>query len=275
MRRTTNWLIGLGVCCVFAPRAVGQTDSMRSERINRTAYMIGYGHTKLLDTYLSAEHFSGNGVTFLSSSKKQHGFQSRWNTMMQHQANLSRLENRSRSATELEGSYDFFIGRYHRWTLLADKLSMEMGAMGNVGVGFAYNTVNGNNPAQGRLYFHLMPSGMASYRFSLWRHQLTARYEVEAALVGVMFSPNYGQSYYEMFSRGNYDHNIVPTTIISAPTFRQQLMLDVNISRKMTLRIGYLGDYKQAAVNNLKYHTYSHRLMIGIVREFKLTYYRP
>ena len=34
---------------------------------------------------------------------------------------------------------------------------------------------------------------------------------------------------------------------------------------------GYLGDFRQARVNGLKYHTYSNMLLIGFVRSFKLT----
>ena len=81
--------------------------------------------------------------------------------------------------------------------------------------------------------------------------------------------PNYGQSYYEIFSRGNYEHNAVVTTPFNAPCMRHMLTLDARIWG-CTVRIGYLGDIQQVEANHLKQHVYTHSLIIGWVKKFRM-----
>ena len=240
-----------------------------AQKVTTRSTMIGIGTTQVLDTYLSAEHFSGTGVSFLSTIEHQHPDR-HWSTLMHHEANLSTVKDRAGSKEEIEGAYNFYWGKLYNWQLLDGKLSLQAGGLANTSLGFIYNTANSNNPAQARIHLNLMPTGVATYRFKLWRHNLSARYELDLPLCGIMFSPNYGQSYYEIFSRDNYDHNIVPTTFVTAPEWRHQLTLDAQLSRRLTLRIGYLGNMQQSKVNDIRQHVYTHRFLIGITKRFSI-----
>ena len=233
-----------------------------------THYQLGAGPTNILDTYLSQEKFSGTGLTFMSTSESLSTANARWSTLWQHTVNLSLCQDRTEDGTELEGIYHLSFGRYYRWDLASGQWSVQAGGLADMGLGYIYNTRNGNNPAQARAALQLSPSLITTYRLQRWAF----RYAIDLPLVGLTFSPNYGQSYYEIFSKGNYDHNIVPTTFVSAPSFRQQLTVMWHCTPSTSLSLGYLGDYDQLKVNNLKRHVYSHRLMVGIVKNFNINH---
>ena len=260
-----------------------------SGSLSQSSMQIGFGPTNILDTYLSQEKFTGTGMTFLSLSErrgvniveKQDGdgkpmiIPRRWSTIVQNQVHLSLTEDRDANKSMMEGTYNLYVGRYRSLIGAASEtFHVQAGGLANATLGFLYNTRNGNNPAQARIGLQLMPSAVGTWKFRMFKVKDSAsnigkaslRYELDVPLVGVAFSPNYGQSYYEIFTKDNYDHNVVPTTFVSEPTFRQQLTLSCRINRRLTLQLGYLGDYQQLQVNNLKQHVYSHRLMIGVAK---------
>ena len=253
------------------PSAAGAqaVDTLRGDKVVTNARMIGVGAASILDTYLSPEEYSGPELRYVSHTIRRREGRS-WSHMLVHQGAVAYAGNRSGNGDEMSGMYTFTYGLHYHWDLLGGRLAIMAGGRTDFEVGFLYNTRNGNNPAQARLALNVGPSAAAAYRFRLGRVTFEARYEAGIPLLGLMFSPNYGQSYYEIFSRGDYDRNVVPTTVVSAPSLRQMLTLDFTLGRT-TLRVGYLGDFRQAEVNHLKYHTYSNMLLIGFVRRFKLT----
>ena len=228
--------------------------------------MLGLGPSNVLDTYLTPEKFRGTGYTYLYiRDNAPADILRRWTTTIEHEVDFSKTKDRSENSTNLEATYNLYWDRYYNLQPI-NHLRLQVGAAANVCLGGIYDLTSSNNPGQVRAGLNIMPSATACYNFSICNQRFSARYELNLPLVGVMFSPNYGQSYYEIFSQGNYDHNIVPTTFVSAPTFRQIASIDWHFSQRFSLRLAYLGNYQQSQVNNLKSHIYTNRFLIGLTR---------
>ena len=230
-----------------------------------TASAIAVGGVNQLDTYLSPEKYRGVEFRFISEVtrvSRKHPL----TYMLTHDGAIATTHNRVQNANELSGHYDFAYALMRRWTLADGKLQINAGGMVNAFLGFCYNTRNqsSNNPAQAYASVDIGPQIMARYTFSLWHKTFHLSYTARLPLIGLGFSPNYGQSYYEIFQRGNNDHNIVFRSV-ATPQFRQQLALDIPVSKRVAIRVGYLGDYRQATPNNLKQHSYTHAGEIGVV----------
>ena len=264
--------------CLCPSVSIAQTDKVRAgERIITNSKMIGWGATNILDSYLSPEEYTGLDLRYISHTLRQREGSHIIHELI-HQGNIAYVNNRAKNGREIAGNYNFQYGLHYLfgiWELGRNELQLEAGGNAELNLGFLYNTRNSNNPAQARAFINMMPVAALTYNFhhpfrSSNYRDFRLRYEVGMPLVGLMFSPNYGQSYYEIFSKGNYDHNLVPTYIGNAPSLRHFLTLDFPLWRA-TFRIGYQGEYLQAHVNKIKYHTYTHALLLGVTKTFKLT----
>lgn len=264
--------------CLSPSVSIAQTDKVRAgERIITNSKMIGWGATNILDSYLSPEEYTGLDLRYISHTLRQREGSHMIHELI-HQGNIAYVNNRAKNGREIAGNYNFQYGLHYlfgTWELGRNELQLEAGGNAELNLGFLYNTRNSNNPAQARAFLNMMPVAALTYNFhhpfrSSDYRDFRLRYEVGMPLVGLMFSPNYGQSYYEIFSKGNYDHNLVLTCIGNTPSLRHFLTLDFPLWRA-TFRIGYQGEYLQAHVNKIKYHTYTHALLFGVTKTFKLT----
>ena len=237
--------------------------------------MLGIGAVNTLDTYLSPEEYTGTELRYISHSVRENG--TKLSRELIHQAQLLSVHNRKENNNELGGFYNFQYNWQYalgQWNIGEGELRLKVGGGVDTRLGFLYNIRNSNNPAQAYGQVNIAPNAVAAYRFRLRNLPFQLRYEVQVPLLGLTFSPNYGQSYYEIFTRDNYDHNLVVTSPISAPSLRQQLTLDFTV-RHMTFRVGYLGDYQQAKINQLRQHVWSNLLVLGIVRKFSINKFIP
>ena len=223
--------------------------------------LLGVGRTSLLDTYLSPEHYAGTELRLVQTREKPLKKAPMWIRTTASQEFVSVTEPRSKDASELAGMYEFSYGMSRRF-ILNDSFSIAVGGQADAFAGGIYNTRNGNNPAQLKLGFDIAPAFRATYRFRLLRKDFRLDYRGRLPLMGLQFSPTYGQSYYEIFSEGDYDHNVCFASPINALSYSNMLTLGVRI-RRTFLTIGYLGDFRQAEFNSLKHHSFTHSFVIG------------
>lgn len=232
--------------------------------------MYGVGVANLYDTYLSPVEYKGKQVRVLrESSRMEPWWGGRVSRQTLFQGHLALTDNPTETANELAGMVNWNYALHYNIPLFDGRLRLLVGPMMQMHGGFLYNTRNGNNPAQAKLYTSVAASGMVLYNINWKRSPITLRYQVDVPVMGIMFSPEYGQSYYEIFSLGHTDGTIHFTSLYNQPSMRHWLTADVNFG-KITLRVGYMADMQQASVGGLKSHDYSSSFMVGLVRKLRL-----
>ncbi len=237
--------------------------------------LFAIGRVRQLDTYLSPLEYRGTQFSYINETERPLRLMAR---RVQFQSTLqldiSTSQPASDKATYLGGNIGYAASLHYRFlgtpsgTLPQDgysRFTLMAGPQLTTDIGGLYNTRNGNNPAQAYLSANLAASVVAGYTFRLRRMPISLRDQLDIPLIGAMFTPAYGQSYYEIFELESSDHNIRAIHPFNAPSLTNRLTLDLPL-RHTTMRLGYIIDVRQSDVNSLRRHAYNHAFMIGWIR---------
>lgn len=248
-------------------------DTARWSRVSERSVMGGVGTANVLDTYLSPYAYTGTALRLLHETRRDLRLRSGLTAQVVSTADLDAAltDNPAGNRNEYAGGLRYSLAALIRIGPARRPFALAAGPQLSAYVGGIYNDKGGNNPAQAKADITLDAACAAAYHFRALRRDCRLRYTLSVPLAGAAFAMNYGQSYYETFSLGQTDHNVVFAHPANMPSLRHRLTLDMRLGRRTHTRLllGYGGSFMQSTFNHLRYHSYTHTLMVGFTKTFQ------
>ena len=215
------------------------------------------GSANMYDTYLSPLEYKGTSVRLMyEQMRRTTWFDYKFYKQQVFELDFSKGDNPAKNATEYWALANYRIGGHYRF-YNTDAFRLGVGGFWDINGGVLYNERNGNNPATARAYTNLNLSVTASYKLK-W---FGVRWQIDTPFMGMLFSPRFGQSYYEI-SLGNSVDVVNFASLHNQRALRNYITVDIPI-HKYTVRVGYLGSWYQTKVHDIQTHHYTNGFVIG------------
>lgn len=250
---------------------IAAARSVTPSRITRHSHYYGIGHNHLFDSYLSPLNYKGTTLVYTHQRENNAAWAGRKMTAMAVLAtNVTLAKNPAGNGDFWDADLQYAYGLHRNWFLgqrEQTRWRLALGALWGLHFGGTYSTRNGNNPVQARLGTDLAVSGLAEYGFPLWGKRWLWRSQLDVPLMGLMFTPRFGQSYYEIFSVEKKPR-FVATYPGNAPSLRLLSTLTLPL-RHQRLSVGCQVNIRQSHVHDLKRHAWNVAFVVGYTRTLK------
>ena len=232
-----------------------------------SAYTLSVGSSSSCDTYLSPLTYKGWSVGLGYERMQAMKFDPE-NFVMQLQfgADLTRGLNPAKNAYMFGFELRADWGMMRRWRLPVPGLTLALGGSTSLSGGALYKSRPGNNPVSAKAAWTVNLTGYAAWNVRLGRLPVTLRYQPELPLLGVFFSPQYDELYYEIYlgNRRDLAHFAYPG---SRFCMTNCMTADLHFG-STALRIGYRGTILSSRANNLTTNLTTNAFVIGISGEW-------
>jgi hypothetical protein len=266
MKKIIMLLAGWG-CLVGALAAQTGSDDVPYSVNEGT--MIGIGRYNLASSYVSPPgegNISYTGIGLRTLNERMKLLSPHFSVQQILHVDLSMTKNSGATISAISGIIDYSYGYHYRFYPVENLKLLVGPSLRGMG-GFIYNTQSANNSTALNVDIDLNLSVAALYTLYLRDYPVTLRYQADLSSAGVLFAPDYGQSYYEIFGLGNMGDVVRFSSFHNKLAMRNYLTADIPLW-KFTVRTGYMNSLYSTDINKIRTHHFSHSFMIGLVKEF-------
>lgn len=231
-----------------------------------SAYMLEVGSSHIADTYLTPLKYTGWHASLGYQRRQMMKFApDRWVMSLNATGAIDRTLNPARNATMYSLDFEAWWSMERRF-MLAPRLAVGIGGATSLTGGVLYVARNSNNPAAAKGAWTVDLTAYASYRVNLGRLPVTFGVSARVPALGVFFSPNYGELYYEIYL-GNREGLVQCAWPGNYRRADLRLWADLHFGGT-SLRLGYHGDLLSTKAHDIVSRHITHAVTIGIVTEW-------
>jgi hypothetical protein len=240
-----------------------QTDSLPVQALSTATHRAGISWVKLNDPYLSSLEYSGMGLRVELSEQRYLRATDKRFSMLNRLTGLAAITLNPASTAEIEtlaGAYAFGI-RYHYRPV--DRLVIMPGGSLEADFGVRVNSRNVNNPVNLDIAGNLNATLGARYQLPVFRRTVLLDAFAEVPVVGIMFVPYPGLSYYEMYISKQLSEALFLSSLHNRQGLKTGFSVDIPF-RHSTLHAGWRYHQLKYRGNGPVVTFTEHSLLLGI-----------
>ncbi len=255
-------------CCLFLVlRGYSQQTEEQKYALTTSVSSHGLSVISIVDPYLSPLNYSGIG--YVATDLERH-FISPNTPSISTQYNSDKIVGvtLNPTGTAMIIYYETNYGRgFHYHLKPQNDTQLLLGGVLDMNVGFKQNSRNINNPMNIDLSTNLNWSGILMHDFVLFKRTMQLQLKLETPLLGCMFVPLQGASYYEMFLLGDMSNSLHFSSLHNKQGVNETISLEVPFNRSVW-RIGLnYYDLKYKA-NEMVFRRTEFSLILGTTFDF-------
>ena len=228
-----------------------------------TKYAFSVGTIKMADHNLSNQEYSGivYGLQF-SQGQYYKNKNVSWN--IHEQIRYSHPLNASKSAYITYLGINIGFGSYYNLQL--NNFKFKLGGYIDIYEGAKYQSRNVNNIFSNDLQLQLLANITAQYHYTWNKFGLLVQYQMATPLIGCMFIPEMGQSYYEVYKylSENLEDVVHFTSFHNRQGYKGNLTLNF-LFKGFTLYTGFIHHFDYWHQNDLYFYNKELSGQIGVI----------